>query len=577
VFDGARSAYVGFIAAPKSEAFATVRGVGLNPANGHYYALGVDGVTPFLLVSSGGATPVPQGVVYDGLDGISPITADPSTNRIFYSKFKGTDTIWEVAEDNSPNVIESLDLDLDQLTNDIEESEENPPSYASGVQGFGLRVTSVGGFGGVFSSGLGLDRGFAQLRQGDRRLTFATIGNADLRNSSASAVAQAVVPDENTTAERGGIQQEPGQFDKAFRALYGNDPPVHLGDAAAPVVERLEWPWNPAVCLDGGGEAATKTESQSGGQASVTCNLDQTSVVTTASSGPFSGAGISVATSEIRSSAARDPKLGSVSTTIAEAHGIRIPTPDGGTLSISRVATSVQTAARGRPGTTSSNTMWERRLEGIAVRDRSGNVTEYRACKDTDKSNECDPVIDALNEQLGFKMNLKLPRPEITTTPKGAFAQVWKSDVDFYNALTLQNDASRASPALELIVFGDYAEKSRLVIQFAGIESNSSYLIPAVLPPDVTSDIDDGSSTLGGLLGSVQPPATLPPPSSIGSPNQRPRVIYLVSDNGPRLRARTVAQSILTACVLLMFAMAISAAWRRWTMSVQLDDLGGSE
>lgn len=99
-------------------------------------------------------------------------------------------------------------------------------------------------------------------------------------------------------------------------------------------------------------------------------------------------------------------------------------------------------------------------------------------------------------------------------TPRGAFAAVQQSDVDFYEGRTVLNQGSaysnesesRSVPALEIVVFNDGTERSRLVAQFAAIQANSIYTISAAptfdvtpVPPPPAAEVPDVPAPSTGL------------------------------------------------------------------------------
>jgi hypothetical protein len=271
--------------------------------------------------------------------------------------------------------------------------------------------------------------------------------------------------------------------------------------------------------------------------------------------------GVSVASSAFSGRAFRDPGLGVVTESTAIAKGIEIHAPSG-SVSIGEVVTIARTAAHGRPKTAAVS--WERSFSGVVVRDASGEVT-FR-CGDADS---CDPraAITAMNEVLGTRIRVFLPEPESKATPKGAFASVARTDSDYYNALTVNNDNSRAVPGLEIIVFNDSVEKSRLVVQLAGVQASSIYGISFLPGPG-------GDGLVGGLPPQVLPTGILP---SIGPyvPGPGPSVVPPAGPVGRLIRSalflfRSPKDALLTGLLGLLFAGAGAAGWRRSNLVRQL-------
>jgi hypothetical protein len=173
-----------------------------------------------------------------------------------------------------------------------------------------------------------------------------------------------------------------------------------------------------------------------------------------------------------------------------------------------------------------------------------------------------------LNEQAGFRIRIRLMQPEMTTTPRGAFAEVRKRTGDYLDAFTTENDDSYAVPALQVEFFNDNANKARVVAQFAAIRANSIFLVPPG-----SADVDDGldstpilQPTLGGLLGST--PTPIP---GLGNGFQpQPQNVYYVIPRGTPIGARPAREVPLLLGMLLIFGGAIGAIRRQLFLADQL-------
>jgi hypothetical protein len=340
--------------------------------------------------------------------------------------------------------------------------------------------------------------------------------------------------------------------------------------------------------LDGNGAAVSDEDVQQGGYAKVECDLAKGIVRATSTFGKIDSAGFSVAGSTITSTARRDPRKGTVTEVAAEAKGIEIPTPQG-TLSIAKVTSYASTVAHGHRGT--AKTEWYRVIAGVQVLDAEGQVIQtIGGCDSREKENPCEDLEDAINGLAPTRLRASLPKPSQMQTPRGAFAGVQQNDRDYYNSRTVNNqgavfdgeEGSRAVPALELNIFNDGQEKSRLVLQLAAIQANSIYTIspeappgptegPVKLPPstdDVPGDTG-GSGSLGtGSVGDVAP-ADLPPSGDVTvedapTPTESvPVASTQVVDGVLAFLRRSPQEAFLVALVWLTFAGAGWAIFRR--------------
>ena len=573
VFDGKLSAWIGFIAAPdRNNHF-----LGLDTATGRFYMASRDGDGGkdggYLLVVDGRATPIPQGTLYPGLGTFGFITPDPASGRLYaqmeLSKFgfgKKGEKGFVVLEDDTPLPERPERIDYDSLTSDLPEGPKTTTSYSAGVNGFGTRAVLVGGYGGIVSvSGVPVLNG--QVRSGDRGVTFARLPSVDLRSVGASASAHAMVPDANTQAE----------FEQ--------------------VGQGQEWPWRAVSCLDGNGSAVKDEDAQHAGYARVECDLAKGSVAATSTFGKVDSAGVTVAGSAINATAHRDAKKGTVTEVVAQAEGIEIPTPQG-TLSIARVYSSSSTVAHGHRGTAKSE--WFRVISGVEVRDAEGEVVQtIGGCDSREKENPCEDLEAQLNALAPTRLRVNLPKPSQEQTPRGAFAGVQQNDRDYYNSRTVNNqgavfeneEGSRPVPALELNLFNDGQEKSRLILQLAAIQANSIYTISPEAPPgpveppvelptttDSAPDTTSGGSFDGGTAGDISvsdiPPSKDVPAEDVPAPTDAVPVATTQAVDGVlAFLRRTPQEALLVALVWLTFAGAGWAIFRRHQL---LKVLGGT-
>src|SRR5207245_3156631 len=88
------------------------------------------------------------------------------------------------------------------------------------------------------------------------------------------------------------------------------------------------------------------------------------------------GGTLSIGSTGFDTTARRDPQLGVVTETAAEANGVVLSAKKAGEVSVSKAVARAVTTAHGRPGTTS--VLWSRLLEGVVVRNASGKVVYER-------------------------------------------------------------------------------------------------------------------------------------------------------------------------------------------------------
>lgn len=556
VFDGRMSSWVGFVTAPNDRNYFT----GLNPGTGKFYmGSPTSGQQEgYLLVTDGRATPVPQGL-QAGIGVSSFIATDPGSNRLFVPTLDPDQPgyfDWTIFRDQTPNGDPLRPPDYDALTSDVEETGETVTNFSGGANGFGLRAVLVGGYRGALNYA-GQYVTLSQLRSGDRGLTGARVPSIDLRPIGASATAQALVPDSSTEAE--------------------------LKEGAG-----VEWPWTPASCLDGSGQVVESTGEGNGGEARVRCDLAESTVAARAGFDAVSGAAFRIGRSTFEAEAHRDTKLGVVTTAVATVHGIDLAPANAGSVSIAEVAATATTSAHGRPGTAKAK--WERTLSGVVVRDAEGVVTRrVGECTTTAADDQCASLQEQINDALGTRMRVDLFRPDVVRTPKGAFAGVQQSDGQFYNGRTVYGQGtsftgeggSRATPALQLTVFNDSVERSRLVVQLAAMQTNSIYTIapkaeydstppapvvedPAPEPPAPPADpvTTTGPATGGaGLVGPADPVDTAAAPASdVAAP------VAMPLEDAPGVLAffaRGPVEGLMVAAIWILFGCAGGAVFKR--------------
>jgi hypothetical protein len=326
----------------------------------------------------------------------------------------------------------------------------------------------------------------AGLSPGGRGVTVANVGSVDLRNVGAASSAQAVAPDTNSNNDY--ITQQDAVRDQVNSVKPG---------AGDDIAQQLSWPWAPATCLDAGGQPLDQTASGPAGTSEARCDLSRDSVTATSTFGSLGLDGLTVASASFTTNVIKDPLKGTLSTATAVARGVDVAVPGAGALSIGSITSTATTEAHGRPGT--AHAAWASVLDNVVLKDANGTVL-FRCPSQCDPQTVAQQVDDS---ELAVKMRILIPKADVVATPRGAFAAVQRADPDYWSGLTLNDDNSRAVPAMQIELYNDYGQKSRIVVQLAAVQLNSIYGI-SLLP------------TFG-----QQPPPNVPLPSLTQLPVQR--------------------------------------------------------
>ena len=559
-FDGSLSAWVGFSATDSNNN----GGLAVDSTTGHVFmkagdvaSNGDSSQSEQVIVTAGRATPVPQGVKFpvNVVNSDSLWLADSVTHRVFPPLQAGPIA---VVVDRTPANLGQQPIDYDSLTANVPEGANTTETFAGDASGYGARALLVGGYGGVVDPAfevepLGLSEAIGGFSPGDRSLTVASVPSLDLRDTGAAATAQAVSPDSLTQNDYTTRQQ--------FVQQQGNAASNGTGDQ---VSAMMNWKWPSSVCLDPGDSKNGQSQSGTGGTSSVECDLNATQDTASATFTGFAIPNVTVGSTSFDASSHRDPKLGIVTDATAVVRHVQIAADGVGSLFIDRVEATATTIAHGRSGT--ANAGWKPAIEGLVLRDPNGAVLYSCA--------QCDPqqVADQVNgSALATKIRILLPAALLQKTPHGAYASVGKNDTDYWSGLTLNDDNSHAVPAMQIEIYNDYGQKSRVVLQLAAIQASSIYgisVLPTYQPPP-------GG---GGLLGSILPPIS----HNSAGPSTIVDGKYLGgSVGGSALRRFTLGvgllfrspkDSLLFALVCLLFGGAAVLVRRRQLLASSLEE-----
>jgi len=573
VLDGHAPGWAGFVAAPASDDVWT----GVNSGNGHFYLGGSGGTSPadWLLATAGRQTPVPQGEVMQGsrtgpFQTVSAaILADPLSRRVFVTDDsrpigRGPSDPFTtfVIEDDTPDPPALLPPDFDRATADVPEGAGTSATFAGHVAAFGSRVLAVGASNPVCTTVSGANGCvFLGTNLGDRGVYAARVAGGDLSGLDSSASAQALSTDAQTASQ---VQNATGQVSGTVGGAGG--------DSAAPVLDAATWAWPATTCLDASQHKAAMESSTAGARSQVTCDLAAQSTTAESHFGGIGVPGVSVASSDAVTSTVRTATQGTLTTTSASASGVRLSSP-GGTVSIGQVVATATAQAHGRVGTAAAT--WTRQLDQVVIQDASGNVVAKCAHSDSTPTDPCNlqRLIDLMNDVLTARVLVTLPQPAVDQTPRGAFAEVRKSDADFHNDEVAYDDSLPSVPALQIVTFADNDSRSRNVVQLASIEASSIYQIhpafadsaggdgggaAALLPPTP----DSGTLPLPAVADTGATPASTQP---AGTPGTAPAVstapVSLADSLGFLLRSPAETLLLLGFWALVMTGPL--SIWRR--------------
>jgi len=563
VFDGLLPAWVGFVAANDEENVD----MGLDPATGHLYLRGDDHGT--FIVSDGRSTPVPQGLTFHFPSAYNAPNwpVDSLTHRLFvpYVPPPSTTRQIQVLRDDTPVVPPPKDVAYDSLTTNVPEGPNTIAAFSGDASGYGTRATLVGGYGGIADPVVGLDlgglandvpvSGGAGLSPGGRGLTIANVASVDLRNVGAGASAQAVAPDMNTVNDY--------TTEQTAIADQGNSVQNGVGDTVA---GQLDWKWPAATCLDGGGDTLDQTQTGPAATSHVTCDLSKDSATASSAFGSLGVDGLTIASASFTTTVEKDPAKGTLSTATAIARGLEVSVPGAGTLTIGSITSTATTEAHGRPGT--AHASWTSVLDNVVLKDASGKVL-FRC------PSQCDPhvVAQQVNDsELAVKMRILIPAADVRSTPGGAYAGVQRSDPDYWSGLTLNDDNSRAVPAMQIELYNDYGQKSRLVVQVAAVQLNSIYGI-SVLPTFVQPPTSNGPlpGATQGHLPVTQPNTGNGAGGGTGAGGGGGLIRRI--EHGAGFLVRSPRDAALFALVCALFSGAVLTVRRRQALVAQLERL----
>lgn len=620
VFDGRRSSWIGFVAAPDN----TNAYYGLDPSSGKHYMGGGDtgGGTGYINITDARATPVPQGRLFSHIHSSSPwaqevegslaivgnMVVDPSTGRLFVAYQQGPARGVLVLHDSTPPITPRTPLDLDELTHDLPDDDKARLEFSANTSGFGAQYVQVGGWENVYTRPtlpfLGpiasTEDNPANIRYGNRGATMSLVEETGIASSGSSATAIATQPDDNTPADAETKQNE------------ATDPvgglPSSGDEEEGEDVEETDY----ATCLDGVGEAVTNEQGSQEQPAHAVVVCDLAHLETTAHarfSGGSGGGGLIVSDSSFDGRTYREPDRGAVTETEAIAEGIFFGEADVGGFGIDRVTSTATTYANGLDGT--SHVKWVRTVEGMRTFAADGTSSEPESCttivesgKDVVEEGECESLQEDLNGLIPSRFEVRFPLPEVVATPGGAFASVQETETDFLGGQATYNDERRVVPGMEMTVFADGSQRGRLWVQLAAVKGDATFIrspLSQFQPFSAAGPAGDaGPSPTDGQpadesTGSDQStseestdvalPAAPPPPSDDGGEDLAgPNVFEPISHQERLVGAfgwvpalRSLGDAALTGALYLVFLLPVAEIVRRRRLLDVLTDGGPAD
>jgi hypothetical protein len=561
VFDGRRSAWVGFVPAPEY----TNKYIGFNEGLGRLY-MGMyrtpGDPTNGLVIANARQTPVPAGLE-SPMTTSDNIVADSGSRRLFVLPEGASESLvpYRVVEDTAPKARDADPLDFDSLTSRLPESQASYVNYSGDADGYGVNLALVGGTAGPLSVGgnIGIP---SPVDSGSRGIRLAQVSGLGIRTAGASASAQALVADVNTT------------HDYETSAKQGS------------------WPYTTASCLDSGGGVKPQQADFQSSSARVACDLEHARATGTADATGVTTAAVHVGHADSVGTVQRTTKQGSTTTVAATSSGIRVDIPAGGALHVGHVTASMTTRAHGVAGTTAAT--YTRSIRGVTVTDGKGNtVFGPEACTTTIQAgggakprahDTCSALVKAIHPYIQNRVWLTFPMPETSASPKGAYATVQQSERDYLQERTVNDQgvlypkdstAVRPAPALQVEIFNDQAERSRLLAQFAAVQGDSVFTtsgqgpdgeVPPLgsQPTDTNGNPTDRGQGDGGATGPVDP-GTDRAIDTADAPTTPPAVALAPTSGlaGWLFVHRSLRDALLLGSLLALAAGAVLLAFRR--------------
>ncbi|MDQ1706443.1 MAG: hypothetical protein QOF18_2809, partial [Frankiaceae bacterium] len=406
---------------------------------------------------------------------------------------------YQVVEDRSPVQPPLAPLDYDSLTDGVAERQSAFLNYSADINAYGADVVLVGGVAGPLSAS-GNQTIPPPVAGGTRGVMSARLAGLGLRPAGASASAQSVIADTNTTQE----YQTSGQ--------------------------GQTWPYQVVSCLDSGGAVKPQRTTSNGSTSMVSCDLAKARATGTSDAADVAAGPVRIGHSATSASSWRDLVRGAQTTVDASSHAVAVTLPGLGELHIGAIAAHLTTRAHGVAG--SSSALYQRNVTGIEIVNPTGKVLfGPAACATTvtavsgskpHVADTCQPIARQIDALTQTKLHIGFPVPEGVATPKGAYALIQQSDADFFQEHTVNDQGSiypkdssaqRPVAAVQIELYNDSTERSRVLAQFAAVQGDSIF--------DTTAAHTGPQAPPPGSAPGPKAPAP-PPATTVGHPAHLP-------------------------------------------------------
>lgn len=499
IFDTVHRRYVGMIKTSQG----TPSGVTGNPTTGRVYfsgsnpgaALGAFDMAP--VVPTQGYLDTTDYGAQIGNNFSLRMTFDPAAGHLLVprgSPSAGTASVLVIA-DRLPPVMPTAAANPDVgALNSQEVPGRTASARSATVHGFGADYQLVGGTSNLWENLTGTDSG-GSFRPGTRSLRQAVVEAAFLGDGESSARAVVAREDRATDADRAGVKP---QTNGAVDAGSTFAPPAGCSDFGSTPTRTPTAVMTAKVSCDNAGQRTT---------AQASFEAVNGVFLTTQGHGAPVAAPVQVGSSSVSVVEQRAAALGPASATVT-AHAENITVLGG--VHIAQISSSVTVSSHGRPGTALVSPP-KVTMSGVSV---DGSPLCSVTCP-------TGAVVAALNAALGTRGHVEAPAGATTRSPGGTLAS-FGQDPWYHAERVLDYDKADddfAVPALTVIVNLDGRIKSRLVVDFAGVDAASLYRIyaldeavpaspsPVLALPPSTRPVP---APVSQLVAAPGPPATAP-------------------------------------------------------------------
>lgn len=521
IFDAAHGAWVASMLLGDKN----IGGAGVDPAMGRMYVAsqdqGIRVIDAAAVPAIVQATPINPG--YEFGSRIEDFVVDPLTRRAFIAgpTFGDVKNHMWVFEDHTTPYVKPVPVDPDSRTHDLDEADAASVSHTAFGSAYGAHVVNVRGIGGsavvtnTNDTVKNIPEGeFLRLESGDRGLFFGQVSKAELsgerENGVAAANAVSTKIDDATMAElRGKYSHVTDQFGIGQNQAPPCDMANPESDSGARFKECFAFghvisqfgQLDESACNDFGNSDDPVADDALNSHVNCT-RLDKVDAFATSSFEPTEEVPLTpdgapqityrIGRTETDVKVRKNATGGVETTSIAIAKDVVVNVPGLGSLTIGDVRSEAVSRAAGRPGTAASDL--ETFAKNVRIVNPAGEtlfacgVPGVGSDKD-DKVAQADPgercapadMIAGINRYLAPRIVARGPRQELTesilNSDGGAQAVVQKELYAYINDSTINGDAQREVTGLDLTLYNDSDDASRVTLQLAGVYSEAQYQI----------------------------------------------------------------------------------------------------